>query len=219
MFRMLSTSLAIAALAALGGYWLTTPSTGLPPLGAAQAQTAEAELPEIVAMSLGDPDAPIKLTEYASFTCGHCANFHDDVFKRLKADYIDTGKVHFTYKEVYWDRYALWAGMVARCGGDMRFFGLVELIYERQREWIKAGDPADVAEELRKIGRTAGLGDDTLDACLNDAATAQALVAWSEEQATADEIDATPSMVIDGEKYSNMSYAKLKDILDAKLAE
>ncbi|MEX5728072.1 protein-disulfide isomerase [Rhodovulum iodosum] len=219
MIRMLSTSLAIAALAALGGYALTANAPSLPPIGAAQAQTAEAELPEIEAMTLGDPNAPVALTEYASFTCGHCANFHDDVFKKLKADYIDTGKVHFTYKEIYWDRYALWAGMVARCGGDTRFFGLVELIYDRQREWIKAGEAADVAGELRTIGRTAGMSDDTLDACMQDAATAQALVEWSEEQAAEYDIDSTPSLVIDGEKYSNMSYDKLTEILDAKLAD
>jgi protein-disulfide isomerase len=46
------------------------------------------------------------------------------VFKPLKADYIDTGKVHFTLREVYFDRYGLWAAMIARCGGDLKYFGI-----------------------------------------------------------------------------------------------
>ena len=44
---------------------------------------------------LGDPDAPVTVIEYASYTCGHCGNFHADQFKKLKAEYIDTGKVRF----------------------------------------------------------------------------------------------------------------------------
>ena len=62
--------------------------------------------------SLGSPDAKVKLVEYASFTCPHCAHFHDTVFGQLKTDYIDTGKVHFTLREVYFDRYGLWAALI-----------------------------------------------------------------------------------------------------------
>jgi protein-disulfide isomerase len=51
----------------------------------------------------------VKIVEYASFTCPHCAHFHETVFGQLKADYIDTGKVQFTLREVYFDRYGLWA--------------------------------------------------------------------------------------------------------------
>lgn len=197
---------AFLKLAALAGL------VGLAPLGAAQAQ------PEISAMTLGNADAPVKLTEFASFTCGHCARFHGDVFKRLKADYIDTGKVHFTYHEVYWDKYALWAGMVARCGGEMRFFPIVDMIYERQAEWSRAGEPAAVAEALRRIGRAAGMEDDSLNACLSDADTAQALVAWSGDGVAAAGVNATPSLVIDGELHSNMSFEDLSALLDARIA-
>ena len=197
---------AFLKLAALAGL------VGLAPLGAAQAQ------PEISAMTMGNADAPVKLTEFASFTCGHCARFHGDVFKRLKADYIDTGKVHFTYHEVYWDKYALWAGMVARCGGEMRFFPIVDMIYERQAEWSRAGEPAAVAEALRRIGRAAGMEDDSLNACLSDADTAQALVAWSGDGVAAAGVNATPSLVIDGELHSNMSFEDLSALLDARIA-
>lgn len=186
---------------------------------AAFAQDAEMAdevvVPDLV---LGDPDAPIEVIEYASYTCPHCATFHAAVFKDLKADYIDTGKVKFVYREIFFDKFGLWAAMVARCGGDMRYFGIQGLLYEQQRDWIAGGkDPMLIVENLRKIGKTAGLTDADLDACMNDGAMAKAMVEKSQEQATADDVNATPTLVINGEKHSNMSYADLKDVLDALL--
>ena len=74
-------------------------------------------------------DAPIKIVEYASFTCPHCARFHKEAYGRLKSEYIETGKVHFTMREVYFDRYGLWAALIARCGGDMKYFGIHDMLY------------------------------------------------------------------------------------------
>ena len=88
-------------------------------VGTAQAQTAtEIDTSSVIEMTIGAEDAPIEMIEYASYTCPHCGKFHTDVFKKLKQNYIDTGKVRFTYREVYFDRYGLWASMVARCGGE-----------------------------------------------------------------------------------------------------
>jgi len=180
-----------------------------------QAQDAAIEIPDMI---LGDADAPIEIIEYASFTCPHCAAFHANVFPQLKADYIDTGKVKFIYREVYFDRVGLWASMIARCSGEQRFFGLSNLIYEKQGEWAASGDPALVIEELRKIAKTTGLNDATLDACMSDADQAEALVGWYQTNAERDEVNSTPSFLIDGEKFSNMSYEAFQEILDAKLA-
>jgi protein-disulfide isomerase len=141
------------------------------------------------------------------------------VFKDLKRDYIDTGKIRFVYREVYFDRYGLWAAMVARCGGEMRYFGIQDMLYAQQREWSGAGDPALIIAALRKIGLTAGLTQEQLDACLSDGAMAEAMVAKFQKDAEADGIDSTPSLVINGEKFGNMSYADLRAILDKKLAE
>ena len=166
---------------------------------------------------MGDPDAPVTMIEYASYTCPHCASFHAGPYKQLKADYIDTGKVKFIYREVYFDRFGLWASMVARCGGPEKFFGITDLIYKSQSEWTRAGEPAQIVEELRKIGRLAGLDDEALDECLNDGTQAETLVAWFRENAEKDDITSTPSFVIEGQKYSNMSYEEMKKLLDAAL--
>jgi len=166
---------------------------------------------------MGDPNAPIEMIEYASFTCPHCARFHTGTFKQLKENYIDTGKVHFGYREVYFDRPGLWASLVARCGGPLRYFSIIEMIYAQQSEWIASRDPATIAEELKKLGKVAGLDQASVDACMSDGDMAQNLNAWFQSNAERDGIRSTPSFMIDGELVANMSYAELAELLDAKL--
>jgi len=182
---------------------------------AAPLAAQESAIPE---MTMGPEDAKVTIIEYASFTCPHCANFHNGPLKQLKADYIDTGKVHFIYRDVYFDRFGLWASMVARCGGPEKFFGIAEMLYERQRDWAQ-GEPTAIADNLRRIGRLAGIEPDALEACLNDSDKAQALVAWYQDNAATHEVNSTPTLIINEKKYGNMAYADLKAIIEEKLAE
>ena len=212
----------LAALFAAGGAWmLTRPATTdtggtALPTGAAIAQEAEVDTSSIVEMTLGEEDAPVEVIEYASFTCPHCARFAGDQFEKLKERYIDTGLVHFTYRDVYFDRYGLWASMVARCEPE-RFFPIAEVIYETQAEWTQSGEPAQIAESLRRIGLTAGIDVETLDACFSDGDTAASLVAWFQENAARDEVNSTPTLFIDGEQHSNMTFDELAALIDGQL--
>ncbi|KIN63110.1 Thiol:disulfide interchange protein, DsbA family [Sulfitobacter noctilucicola] len=213
------------AAVGLGGWALTsrgtrdasTDITNLPGAANAQSTSGDFDTSTIEDMVMGSADAPVEVIEYASFTCPHCATFHNSVFKQVKADYIDTGKVRFIYREVYFDRPGLWASMIARCGGQERFFGIADLIYKGQNEWARAGEPAAIVDELRKIGRLAGLDSNKLEACLQDAEMAQTLVAWYQENGERDDITSTPSFLINGTKHSNMNYADMKALLDAEL--
>ena len=108
--------------------------------------------------------------------------------------------------------------MVARCGGAERYFGIADLLYDEQKNWIGDGDPATIGANLRKIGLKAGIGPEAMDDCLNDNVMAEAMVAVFQKNATADEINSTPSFVIDGAKYSNMAYEDMQKLLDEKLA-
>ncbi len=213
------------ALLGLGGWALTsnmggrnaTDLTNLP--GAANAQTSSGDFDTsgISDMVLGNPDAEVTVVEYASFTCPHCAAFHSGPFKQLKADFIDTGKIKFVYREVYFDRPGLWASMIARCGGQEKFFGITDLIYKGQSNWARAGEPAAIVNELRKIARLAGMDNETIEACLQDADKAQTLVAWFEENKNRDDITSTPSFLINGTKQSNMAYGDMKALIEAEL--
>jgi protein-disulfide isomerase len=212
-----------SAVAGLGGWALTNGmgggSTPVNPLAGpanAQTTTGDVDTSAITEMVIGNPDAAVTMIEYASFTCPHCARFHEGPFKQLKADYIDTGKIKFVYREVYFDRYGLWASMIARCDTE-KFFGISDLIYKGQAEWTRAGEPAAIVDELRKIGRLAGLDSDTVESCLQNGDMAQKLVAWDEENRNSDGVTSTPSFIINGKKHSNMAYGEMQQILDAAL--
>ncbi|MCV2867543.1 DsbA family protein [Defluviimonas sp. WL0002] len=222
MSKKIKLAAIVAAGVAAGGWWAMQPEANLPPAlsAAAEAQTAtaESEAAQIPDMVLGQEDAPVTVIEYASFTCPHCQHFHETAFDQLKTDYIDTGKVKFVYREVYFDKFGLWAAMVARCGGAEKYFGISDMIYDTQKEWLKAENEAGIADNLRKIGLKAGIAPDALDACLKDNDMARAMVANYQTNATKDDISGTPSFIINGQKYSNMPYDEFKQILDEKLA-
>ncbi len=186
---------------------------------ATSALAQDAAAPEPTDFSLGDPNAPVKMVEYASFTCPHCATFHEQVFKDLKRDYIDTGKVYFTLREVYFDRYGLWAAMVARCGGEMRYFSVADQLFSTQSEWAASEDPTVVVGNLKTMAIAAGMDGAAVDACLNDGPMAEALIKRFETNMEADGVEGTPTIFINGTKHGNMAYADLKAILDAELAK
>ena len=207
------------------GVWLNqSPQTAaldqefaLPFAANAQSSDADAGAAEIIDMVQGAEDAPITVIEYASFTCPHCASFHSDVYKLLRKNYIDTGKVKFIFREVYFDKYGMWASMIARCSGPDRFFGMTDLILNSQSTWARAGDDLAIVEALRKIGRLSGMQDAALDSCLQDGEKLRALVGWYKENAQRDGIQSTPSFLIDGQPYKNMDYEEFAKILDEKL--
>lgn len=191
----------------------------------AQAQEAAAPAPgpadatTIPDMRMGNPEARVQITEYSSFTCPHCARFHAESMPRLKAEYIDTGKVGLTYREVYFDRYGLWAAMLARCGGESRYFGISEILFSTQTEWAGSNDPAVVTGNLKRIGRSVGMADAELDACFENRAMAEAMVAKFQADSTADGVEGTPTFIINGTKYPNMTFEDMKAIIDPLLAE
>ena len=223
MQRTLVIGAAALAIVAGAAYWLASTPASEPgvSLGAANAQENgdAVDTSGIVEMTMGPEDAPVTVIEYASFTCPHCATFHNGPGKKLKAEYIVNGDVQLIYRDVFFDRFGLWASMVARCGGEERFFGITDMLYQQQKDWIGNGDPVEISNNLRKIGKTAGLSEDQVEACLQDNDKAKALVAWFQDNAEEHDVNSTPTLIINGEKHSNMSYADLKEIVEAELAK
>ncbi|ARC36224.1 DsbA family protein [Paracoccus yeei] len=188
---------------------------------AENAQAAE-QMPEgrvLPDIALGEANAPLTIVEYASFTCPHCAAFHDENLPKLKAEYIDTGKVRFIQRDVYFDAVGLWAGILARCGGDEKYYPVADMLFDEQKTWLDAKTGDEIAANLRKIGAKAGMTPDQMDACWADKQKVADLVATFQKHATEDKIDGTPSFVIGGEKVQNQPWEDMKKIIDAKLAE
>lgn len=191
----------------------------MPALAQEAAPAEEAQVETLADISLGAEDAPLTLVEYASFTCGHCANFHNDNWDKLKSEYVDTGKVKFIQRDVYFDQLGLWAGILARCGGDDKYYAVSGLLFEEQQKWLSGSSGEEVAANLRRIGLKAYMTEEQMTACWDDSAKAEQLVATYQKNAGADGIEATPTFIIGGEKVMNQPWDDLKKVIDAKLAE
>ncbi|MBI1417025.1 MAG: thioredoxin domain-containing protein [Limimaricola sp.] len=217
---------ASVSVAALGGAWYLTrqgQAEGLLPGPAmadgSAAATAPVADPSLVPdMTLGNPDAKVTVIEYGSFTCPHCAEFHADQWPKIDANYVQTGKIKFIYRELVRNRPDIWASMLARCDGGLRYFGISDLLFKRQQDWAAGGDMASIASGLRQMGKVAGFDDATLEKCLGDATMAQSILSVSQTNADRDGIQGTPTFLINGVKYTNMSYEDFAKILDAQLA-
>jgi protein-disulfide isomerase len=223
---------AVAALGLAGGGWYLAQgagtgqpsSTAITLASEAQAQTApagEIDLSRVIEMSVGSPDAPVTIIEYASLTCPHCATFNQGIYRDILERYVETGVVRIVKREVFFDAYGLWGALVARCGGPERFHGIVDMLYAEQRGWVGAQPAAGqtqaeaVADALRRIGRRAGMNDIELNACLSDRDMALALMESYRRNSAADGITATPTFVINGRRYSNMGLADFEAAIAA----
>lgn len=167
-------------------------------------------------MVLGSADAPITLIEYASMTCSHCADFHKFSFKRLKENYVDTGKVRLVFREFPLDQYALEASVFARCAGEDRYFDVVDMLFEKQLEWVTS---RNISGTLRSYGLAEGLGEDEYKACQENEVLLKRLAARRIEGRETYGVSATPSLVINGKLYEgSRQYALLAAFLDNLLA-
>ena len=199
---------------ALSLYILLMTSISLPILSLAESNDQIGD--NIESMFIGNKKAPVVIIEYASFSCSHCATFHTEVLPKLKADYINTGKVLLEYREVYFDGPGLWAGLLARCQGNQKYFPMIDLIYRKQKDWAR-GNRDEIIDGLLSVGRQSGLTDEKSRMCMEDNSLAENLIEIFRKNTNVDGISSTPSFVINGELFQNMSYDELKKIIDAKL--
>ena len=101
----------------------------------------------------------------------------------------------------------------------MKNHGIHDMLFDKQQEWAASDNPQQVVENLKTIGRSAGLDDAAMDACLNDQANAEALIKQFQTNFEADGVEGTPTLFINGSKHGNMNYEDLKAIIDAELAK
>ena len=141
---------------------------------------------------LGQAEAPVVMVEYASATCPHCAEFHTKVLPLIKAEYIDSGKLRFIFREFPLDRAALAASMLARCVPDDKYFATIDLMFRRQSAWMKG----DRAAELLKITQMAGMDKAGFDACLARIEKAKAMIESSRQAAKDFAIKGTPAIFV-----------------------
>jgi protein-disulfide isomerase len=169
-------------------------------------------------MAIGETSAPITIIEYASLTCSHCANFHKNVFPKIKKDYIDKGLVKFVHREIYFDGAGVWAALTARCSGNTKkYFGVVKLLYENQQEWSRSNDNDTIIRGLLKISAKAGMDKDKVFSCLENEQKALDLMKEYQSYRIKDNIESTPTFIVNGTKLKSSSYEEMKVIIEEKL--
>ena len=190
-------------------------TTTTPP--AAGQQTADASEPALYPddMYLGKADAKVTIIEYASLSCPHCAKFNAEVLPRVKSDYIDKGLVRWVYRDYPLNNPAYLAAVLAHCGSPLRYFGLLDKLFKSQDYW--AAQPQAIVP-LRQIGVSEGIDEKTYDACLNDQALKDKILARLKEASDTYKVDATPSFLVQGELHAGeITYDDFKKLLDAAL--
>jgi protein-disulfide isomerase len=167
-------------------------------------------------MTMGDPNAKVKMVEYASLTCSHCGQFNNEVFPEFKKKYIDTGKVHYTFKEFLTppNEVAAAGFLVARCAGKDKYFNVTDAIFHAQQEMFTSGDMRGI---LLRTAQSAGMTEEQFNACITDEAALKALNERVEKAINVDKITSTPTFVMNGKtvKEGAMTMAEL----DAAVAE
>ncbi|MBL8554709.1 MAG: DsbA family protein [Phenylobacterium sp.] len=168
------------------------------------------------AMSMGDPNAKVKMEEYASTTCSHCGRFNNDVFPKFKAKYIDTGKVHYTFHEFLTppEAVAVAGFLTARCAGKDKYFAVIDALFRSQEEMYASGDARGT---LLKVAQSAGMNEEQFNKCVSDEAANKALGERVEKAQKDRGISSTPTFFMNGKKVKEGEMTL--EELDAAVAE
>jgi protein-disulfide isomerase len=216
-------AVAVLVVAGVGVYqWQSTPRGSTPAPGPAAPAASAEEIARARAIgdddfTLGTADAQVTVIEYASLTCPHCANFHVEQLPRIKAEYIDTGKVRMAFRDFPLDQAALAAAMVARCAGKDRHAAMLGLFFTRQQAWGGAADPITA---MARLAALAGMGEADVQACLKKPDIEKAVLDQRLLAEKVFDIEATPTFIINGVKHSgNITFDEFKKKVDPLLAK
>jgi protein-disulfide isomerase len=143
----------------------------------------------------GPEDAPVKIVEYASMTCSHCATFHAQTYPVLKTRYIDTGKVRYILREFPLDPLAAGAFMVARCAGEGKYFEVIDALFKQQRTWAFAQNPLP---PLFEIAKQFGFTAQSFEKCLSDQKLLDAIDEVRRRGTEKFGVNSTPTFFVNG---------------------
>jgi protein-disulfide isomerase len=218
---------------------LLTAGVALVAAGAAPKWASHVTRTSAGAYMLGNPAAKVKLVEYISYTCGHCAHFVRDATAPLKAGYVSGGRVSVEFRNAVRDQFDLVAALAARCGGAAKFHGNTEVILAAQPAWLGRaqqfaqsggkqveGKTPDQSMQIvaRALGFDAllkprGITPAMLNACIANKAEQKAVIDMTNQAFQTDKIHATPSFKVNGALLDNEhDWAGLEPKLKAALA-
>tara|TARA_B100000927_G_scaffold215313_1_gene175637 strand:+ start:796 stop:1374 length:579 start_codon:yes stop_codon:yes gene_type:complete len=168
---------------------------------------------EVKSIIDGNSDAKIKLVVFESLTCSHCANFHKNIYPELKKDFIDNGLISIEYKNFPLDIAAFNASKIAHCKNDGNS-DVLHYLYENQRQWVKGSSIEDANKNIKDLIEKSEFGIN-VDECLADKSVEDHILEDRINGVKKFKVEATPTLIINGEKFENPSnYKKLKKYLE-----
>jgi protein-disulfide isomerase len=168
---------------------------------------------------VGDKNAPVTIIEYASLSCSHCANFHNNTLEDLIKEYVDTGKARIVFRDFPFNYPALLGSMVLRCIPEDVRYDYMNALFQLQQKWV-VRENAKSTQELYKIMQSGGMTKEEFETCTNNVelenTILQALIAAQNEF----NIQSTPSFLINGNLVEgNKSIKEFRQIIDKILSE
>ena len=161
----------------------------------------------------GNIDAKVKLIVYESLTCSHCANFHKDIYPKLKVDFIDKGLVNIEFRNFPLDLGAFNASKLAHCKNDGNP-EILHFLYKEQKNWLRGETIEDLNNNLKKLVSKENFGID-FKKCINNKDVEDHVLNDRIIGVKKYDIEATPTLIINDKKFDNpQNYKKLKKKLE-----
>ncbi len=161
----------------------------------------------------GNENAKIIIIAYESLTCSHCADFHKNVYPKIKKDFIDTGLVKIEFRHFPLDVAALNASKIAQCKND-RNLEILENLYLNQQSWIKGSTIDEINQNLKKFISNKGFNLD-FEKCIKDKEIEDFVLNDRIEGTKKFNINATPTIIINNKKFEkSLNYKNLKKTLE-----
>lgn len=168
-------------------------------------------------VTVGNKDASVHVVEYASATCPACAFFHNTIMPTLKENYIEPGKVKFTFREFPLDSMATLGFFVARCAPEGRYMNVIESQFAALASGALSGSTA--LEAYTAFAAEQGIPEERFQACLADESILANMRAMRDHGVDVDNVTGTPTLIINGKKYEGpLTLEDISAELDKALA-
>ncbi len=157
----------------------------------------------------GDTNAKITIIIYESLTCSYCANFHKDVYPKIKKDYIDTGLAKIEFRHFPLDIAAFNASKISQCKQDQSL-EILEKLYLNQQVWLKGSTIDEINKNLKKLLKKEGYNLN-FEECINNKKIEDFVLNDRIEGTKKFQINATPTIIINNEKFDKaLNFKNLK---------
>ena len=161
-------------------------------------------------ISIGSSDAKVKIKIFSSFTCPHCANFHKEIYPKIKKEFVDFGKVQLIFIDFPLDQAAFNASKLLHCTEKNKQINFLDSIYEKQNQWMQGHSIKDINKNLEKIAKDFGISKAQFKKCLINEKISDKILNTRILAIQKYDISSTPTIIINEKKIKSPSFKNIK---------